>query len=397
MTERLYYTDSHRCRFDAIVESCDARDGRIEVVLDRTAFYPPSGGQPFDTGRLGEARVVDVFEREDGAVVHVLDRALDVGASVRGDVDWLRRFDHIQQHTGQHLLSAAFEREFGVATVSFHLGADASTIDLAREVTPAEIRRAEAEANQAVWRDRPVTVRFTSEEEAARLPLRKDPARAGVLRLIEVSDFDLSACGGTHATRTGEIGIVAVTGWERFKGGSRLGFVCGGRALTAFGRLRDTTEAVTRQLSVGLDDLAETVERLQGDAKARTRLLERLQERVVGHQAAEMRDRSETMGPVRVVLRREPDWDARGLRALALAVVAEPGVVAVLVGAGDPAPVVVARSADVGFDAGAWMKRITAEFGGRGGGRPDLAQGGVKAAAATILDEARAALTSYVG
>ena len=397
MTERLYYLDSHACEFEAVVLSCDTRDGRLEVVLDRTAFYPTSGGQPFDTGHLGEARVTDVIDREDGGVVHVVDRILDVGASVRGEVDVSRRLDHIQQHTGQHVLSAAFEREFSVATVSFHLGAGTSTIDLAREVTPAEVRRAEAEANRIVWEDRPVEVRFAEEDEAARLPLRKAPSRRGRLRLVEVSDFDLSACGGTHVERTGEIGIIAVGGWERFKGVTRLEFVCGARALAAFTHLSEVTTAVSRQLSVGLDELAATVERLQDDAKTRTRQLARLQEQMAGHRAVDLRDEAETIGPVRVVLRHEPDWDAKALRTLALAVVAEPGCIAVLVGGGEPAPVVLARSADVSFDAGAWMARVTEAHGGRGGGRPDLAQGGVKAVAATILDDARTAVTEDVG
>jgi alanyl-tRNA synthetase len=395
--ERLYYADSHLCEFDAVVESCDVLDGRIEIVLDKTAFYPTSGGQPFDTGQLGDARVVDVIDREDGSVAHVVDRTVAVGARVHGTVDWSRRLDHLQQHTGQHLLSAAFERECGVATVSFHLGAATSTIDLARETTPAEIGHAEAEANRIVWENRPVAVRFAGEEEAAHLPLRKTSSRTGVLRLVEVSDFDLSACGGTHAKRTGEVGVVAVSGWERFKGVTRLEFVCGGRALAAFTHLRDLTAEVTGKLSVGPDELVATVARLQDEAKTRARLLGRLHEQVAGHRAKELGRDAETIGPLRVVLRHEPGWDMKALRTLALAVVAVPGFVAVLVGDGDPSPVVLARSADLAFDAEAWMARVIEVRGGRGGGRPELAQGGVTAVAATILQDARASLVEYVG
>src|SRR5262252_4233926 len=156
------------------------------------------------------------------------------GASLHGAIDWDRRFDHMQQHTGQHVLSAAFDKLFGVRTVSFHLGGAVSTIDLAREMSEAEIAAAETEANRIVWEDRPVTIRFADAEEAARLPLRKESVRGGTLRLIEVEQFDLSACGGTHVARTGGIGLIAVASWERFRGGQRLEFLCGGRALTGY-------------------------------------------------------------------------------------------------------------------------------------------------------------------
>ena len=186
---------------------------------------------------------------------------------VRGVVDWPRRFDHMQQHTGQHVLSAAFVRLFGVKTVSFHLGADVSTIDLAREVTPKEIAAAEDEANRIVWEDRPVTIRYATAEEAAALPLRKESTRTGTLRLIDVEGFDLSACGGTHVSRTGAIGLIAVTAWERFKGGHRLEFACGGRVLVRFRTLRDVTAAAVRALSVLPADVASGIERAAGGAQ----------------------------------------------------------------------------------------------------------------------------------
>ena len=174
MTERLYYSNSSLTEFEAtVVEATTTEDGRHAVLLDRTAFYPTSGGQPFDTGLLGDARVIDVVDREDGAILHVVDRPLSVGAGVRGHVDWVRRFDHMQQHTGQHVLSAAFDRVAGVPTVSFHLGESSSTIDLAREISARDVEGAEDEANRVVWADRPVTIRFADAEEVARLPLRK--------------------------------------------------------------------------------------------------------------------------------------------------------------------------------------------------------------------------------
>jgi alanyl-tRNA synthetase len=389
MTQRLYYTDSMLRAFDANVVACEEVNGRVEVVLDQTAFYPASGGQPFDTGVLDDARVLDVIDRDDGQVAHVVSAPLPVGQRVAGVIDWPRRFDHMQQHTGQHMLSAAFDRLYGVRTVSFHLGNETSTIDLAREVTPGEIAAAEEAASRVVWDDRPVIVRFVTDEEASRLPLRKEPARTGRLRLVEIADFDLSACGGTHVPRAGMIGIIAVAGWERFKGGSRILFVCGGRALRSHARLRDVVTSASRLLSVAPDELPAAIERLQAESKALSRTAHQYQEEVVAYRASSWRDSAETIGAIRFVLREAPGCDTAALRSLAAAIVSEPGVMAVLVGDGQPAPVVVARSADVPVDAGAWMKRAIAILGGRGGGRPEQAQGGVAASADAILALAR--------
>ena len=242
MTLRLYYTEPWRRDFDADVLSVEPEPstGRLRVRLNRTAFYPTSGGQPHDMGTLGEARVVDVIDDEEtGDVVHVVEGRLEPGAAVTGVIDWERRFDHMQQHSGQHALSAAFVRTANVATVSFHLGDATSTIDLAREVTAGEIAGAERAANEVVWDNRPVAIRFVSDEEAEKLPLRKPPVRTGQLRLIEIQDWDLSACGGTHVSRTGQIGVIAVRQDERVRGSTRVSFLCGGRALDGFRSLRD--------------------------------------------------------------------------------------------------------------------------------------------------------------
>jgi alanyl-tRNA synthetase len=395
MTTRLYYREPQLRTFDATVVACGEHDGRPAVTLDATAFYPTSGGQPFDTGRLGGAAVLDVVDGDDGRILHVVDRPLAIGARVHGEIDWARRFDHMQQHTGQHVLSAAFEHLHRVRTVSFHLGADGSTIDLARELTVAEIDQAEAEANRIVWEDRPVTIMFVDEAEAARLPLRKEPVRSGELRLIEVADFDLSACGGTHVPATGAIGLIGVAGWERFKGGTRLSFVCGGRALRSHGRLRDVVTGASRLLSVSASDLGATIERLLADERESARELRRLRDERAGYRAAEYRAGAETTGGLRGVLSHEPGCDAATLKTLAAAIVSEPGLVAVLVGDGRPAPVVVGRSADVAVDAGALIKALADQLGGRGGGRPELAQGGVTADAPTIIAHARAWLVSH--
>jgi alanyl-tRNA synthetase len=372
MTEKLYYNDPALAQFEARVTHVDIRDGRQNVRLDRTAFYPTSGGQPFDTGTLGGARVVDVIEDEGEGVRHVVDGTLAEGALVEGRIDWTRRFDHMQQHTGQHVLSAAFDTLLNARTESFHLGAENATIDLAREVTPQDIARAEDDANRIVWDDRPVEIRFVDADEAAALPLRKAPAREGTLRLIDVGGYDLSACGGTHVARTGAIGIIAVTGWERFKGGMRVGFVCGGRALRAHRRLRDVMTGGARLLSVMQDEIPAAIERLQAEAKEGRRQVKDLQAKLAGHEAAVLAA-SASDGVVVATL---DGWDQNGLKGIATAIASRPGLVAALFGGPPPYAVVLARSADRTTDCGAILKQLTAMFGGKGGGRPELAQGG---------------------
>lgn len=375
ISTRLYYTDSMVTTFSSLVTRAEPDGSHTRVVLESTAFYPTSGGQPFDTGTLGGAAVLDVVDDEALGVVHVVDGSLAVGALVEGVVDWSRRFDHMQQHTGQHILSAAFERTCHVRTESFHLGTTGCTIDLAREVSTAEIEAAESAANAIVWEDRPVTVRFADAAEAASLPLRKESLRAGVLRLIEVDDYDLSACGGTHVPRTGMIGLIAIAGWERFKGGSRIEFVCGARALASHRRLRDTVTALVKQLTVAPHELPAAVERMQADSRTTKKTIRTLQEQVAGQLAASLVATAEDVGNFRRVLVSQPGWDASALTMLASAIVAHPGMVAVVIGHGTPAPVVVARSSDVAFDAGGCMKAMTTAVGGRGGGRAELAQG----------------------
>jgi alanyl-tRNA synthetase len=396
MTERLYYADPYRREFDATIRRVERTDGRTLVVLDRTAFYPTSGGQPFDTGAIGALHVVDVFDEDDGTVVHVLGAdAADVsvpepGQDVRGVIDWHRRFDHMQQHSGQHVLSAAFDRLFAARTVSFHLGTTSSTIDLDRELSRDDIAAAEAEANRVVWENHPVTIRFVSAGEAAALPLRKETAREGTLRLIDMDGFDLSACGGTHVASTGSIGVIAIDAVERFKGGQRVEFVCGSRAANRFRSMRDTLGAAVRLLSVLPHEVPDGIERLQAETRERQRSLTALDQELARYRAADLAANAEATATGKVVLA-TVDQDANGLKALASSIVSRPGYVVVLVSTSRPAVVVVARSLDVSFAANQVIAGLTARFGGRGGGRPDLAQaGGLDAPAEGILESARA-------
>jgi alanyl-tRNA synthetase len=390
VSDRLYYTDAYLTEFDAtVVDRLDIGD-RHAVLLDRTAFYPTSGGQPFDVGTLGAVRVVDVIDLDDGRVGHVVDRALPIGAVVRGAIDWGRRFDHMQQHTGQHVLSAAFERLHHARTESFHLGTAASTIDFGATLTADAIVRAEDEANRILWEDRAVGVRFVEADEAVRLPLRKEPVREGTLRLVEIQGVDLSACGGTHVSRTGAVGVIAVSGFERFKGGTRVEFLCGGRALRRFREQREAIGACVRGLSVLPTELPAAIERLQGEVKDQKQAARAMQFRLAEHDAAVLAAGGRDVGGRTVVAARVEGYDAQGLKAVALAIAAHPGRACAVLNGDVPPLLVVARSADVGVDAVAVVRALTATFGGRGGGGPELAQaGGLTGNPEAILAAAR--------
>jgi len=432
MTDRLYYADPYLREFDATIERIDSRDGRTVVTLDRTAFYPTSGGQPFDTGTLGPFRVVDVVDEDDGTVAHVVERTenpepqnqnrepqnqnrepenqnrepenqnperrtpnAEPGSSVHAAIDWPRRFDHMQQHTGQHVLSAAFERLFRIRTISFHLGADVSTIDLSREASSAELAAAEAEANRVVWDDRPVSIRYASADEAAQLPLRKEPKRSGTLRLIDVADFDLSACGGTHVARTGAIGLIAVARWDRFKGGQRLEFVCGGRALRAYRLLRDATAASVRLLSVLPDELPGSIERLQVELKDQKRTLTAQQLELARYRAEELAAAAEPLPGAQFVAR-AIDADANTLKAMAASIASRPGFVAALLSASTPTLVVIARSDGLNVSAQQLIIALVTQFGGRGGGRAELAQaGGLVGSSSDIISAVRSLVGAH--
>jgi alanyl-tRNA synthetase len=389
MTERLYYHDSYLREFEARVVETTTHEGRTALVLDRTAFYPTSGGQPFDLGSLSGVKVLDVVDADEGRILHVVDRAPD-GSRISGTIDWTRRFDHMQQHTGQHVLSAAFDRFLSARTESFHLGADYSTIDLARELSAAEIARGEDEANRVVWEDRPVGIRFAGPDEIAKLPLRKEPKREGTLRLIDVQDFDLSACGGTHVARTGAVGLIAVAATERFRGGSRITFLCGGRALAGYRSLRDAVAGSVRALSVLPGELPLAIERLQADGKELRKQIKEFQSKLAVQEADALADAAVHAGGTRLVAASLAGWDAAGLKLVAARIVERPGYVAVLVGEPAPAAIVVARSAGLPHDAGALLRQLVDRHGGKGGGRPEMAQGGgITSAASDVVQSAR--------
>jgi len=418
MSERLYYSDSFLTSFSARV--ADIRElSRTEgqsvwqVALDRTAFYPTSGGQPHDMGILTatsrsgaalEIPVVAVEEDEQGEIWHHSLKPLLAGTEIQGQVDWTRRFDHMQQHSGQHLLSAIFVRELHAPTVSFHLGETSSTIDLAVDaLAHHSIERVERVANELIGEDRAMTVRNVDRVAAHALlaagELRKLPERAGAIRLIEIADCDLNACGGTHVRSTGQIGSLLIRGVERVRQGVRVEFVCGLRAVTT---ARQDYSALSRSaslLSMPRTDVPSGVERLVAEAKASAKELHKLREELATYHAIRLAVEEQIIDRLRLVRRTFADRDVEYVKLLASRLVASvPQTVALLVSAQqEPALVVLARSGDLDFHAGNLMREALAALGLRGGGSPDLAQGQVPHdQTATLLDRLAAAVTDRV-
>jgi alanyl-tRNA synthetase len=369
MTDRLYYTDAYLHSFAAQVTAVNGS----RVVLDRTAFYPTSGGQQHDTGTLGDARVIDVVDDASG-IVHVLDApaTLEPGHKVTGTVDAVRRFDHMQQHTGQHLLSALFEELAGARTVSVHFGDALSTLDIDAESLTREVAVAvEARANVVVSENRAVNVSF--EDAAAVTDLRKESERSGILRIVTIAGLDRSACGGTHVRATGEIGAVLVRKLEKYKKLTRVEFLCGSRAVR---RVRADYDALSRMaaaMSAGIDELPVLVA-AQGDA---LRTLEsgrrKLAEALASHSARELYDATTPdVTGIRRIRGTAPVMD--DLRFLAHAVTALPK--AVFIGTCEAqGAIILAASGDSGVNAGADLKAALTAVGGRGGGNPAIAQG----------------------
>lgn len=382
-TERLYYQDSHLIEFEAIVtDKTDRVSGWTAVTLDRTAFYPTGGGQPSDTGTLAGERVLECIDTEDHGVLHVIQgRAPEVGARVKGRVDWPRRLDHMQQHTGQHILSQAFVTLFNAPTRGFRVLHDACEIDVELVNATSEIiERAVELANNVIWEDRLITIRTVTSEEAAQLPLRKDPARDGELRLIEIEGFDLTPCGGTHAYRTGEVGMIAVRSWERAKGLTRIEFGAGTRALNDYRRANRTARAVAAIFSSARDDAPKLTTRMVEENKELQRRVRALEEIAARVEAEELLGTSSANAAGRrVVSHTFENRDAESLKRVALALISNPNTIALLGSRdGAAARLVFARAADAPGDMNALMRAACEKLDGRCGGKPDMAQGGGK-------------------
>jgi alanyl-tRNA synthetase len=386
MTQRLYRTDAYLQQFDARIVARLDHAGRLALILDRTAFYPTSGGQPHDLGTLEGVRVVDVIEREDGQIVHVLDGLAQLDARVDGSVlgilDWPRRLEHMQQHSGQHVLSQAFIRVAGLDTIAVHIGVEENTLDLpVARLASGLAEQAEREANTIVAEDRPIVIYEIGDADLARVPLRKPPKVSGAIRIVEVEDYDHSACGGTHVRTTAQIGPIKITRVERRGNESRVTFRCGIRAMRDYARLNDAIARLMETFSAPRYEVEQAVLKLAAEARTEHKALQNAQARLLAYESAELLAATPAVdGNVRIVARAFHDRSAYELRMLAKLLTAQPRVIALLGTAGESAHLVFARSKDAPGDMSAALRLALGELSPegltRGGGSPDFAQGG---------------------
>jgi alanyl-tRNA synthetase len=420
VTKRLYYDHPDLLEFDSVIETAESAPSasasepsrsaaRPAIILRETAFYPTSGGQVHDTGSItlasGEKlRVSDVADTEDGRVIHYLEAPLKpelIGVPVHGSIDADRRRDHMQQHTGQHVLSAAFIELLQFPTVSFHMGEDYCSIDLAvPTLTPDQVIAAEKRANEIVFENRPVTIRYVHRDQAEKLGLRKlPPAERDQLRLIEVANFDLSACGGTHVNSTGQIGSILLRKTEKTRQGMRVEFVCGDRAVRVARRDYSTLTEAAALYSAQLVDVPEMIRKSFNEAKTLRRQKEDALEelasamaqaelsradipvRAAGSTESAVRPEDKSGGRPTVIVRSFSDRDTAFAKLFAQKLT-RPGnsVIALVASTLHPAGLVFAQSSGGTADMGSLLKQVLSSVGGRGGGSRDFAQGGVPAA-----------------
>lgn len=414
-TEKLYYLDAYQRTFDAQVIARGQRDGKPAIALDRTAFYPTGGGQPNDTGVLRDAAgnrhpVLDV-QADAELVWHVLGQELPADA-VQGELDWDRRFDHMQQHTGQHVLSQAFIVTADAETVAFHLGDKASTIDLNRTDLDADaLARVEAAANRIIDAALPVAASFVAPHELAELPLRKPPKVTENIRIVNVEGFDWSACGGTHLQSTAEVGLIKIVATERRGPELRVTFLCGRRARTDYARLKALAQGLVARYTAAEDDMLDLLDRRAADADALRKDLAELEKQWAESTAAALWAAS---APIKHPERSPEGAESKdaGLRfvsaafdvsadrakRVAQALRAKSGVVALIAARGERPQLFATRADDVQLDASALLRAAIAAGGGRGGGRPDWAQGGVSnnEALSAAVAAARAAFEAAI-
>ncbi len=382
---RQYYHDSYRAAFESVVVETPTLGGKPGVVLDQTFFYPTSGGQPNDRGRIGGREVLDVVIREhDGAIVHLVDGPLPVGP-VTAEIDWPRRLDHMQQHTGQHLLSQAFIRIADAPTIGFHLGNDYVSIDLETAgVTDDQRDRALALANEIVRADVPVRAWFPSPAELATIRLRKAPEVEGSLRVVAIGDFDISACGGTHVGRTGEVGLIHWLKTERLKRGARISFLCGDRARADYAAKHLLVSELSALLTCSIAEVPGAVSRLQAELASTRREIEKHHEQSLDREAVSLRADGKTLGQLSAVVERWEGRPADDLKGLALRLTAPPDVVALLATTTDRTQFVFGRSEGTAVDLKPALDAALTAIGGGKGGGGRLVQGG-----GALVDRAR--------
>lgn len=393
MTERLYYRDPAILEFEATIISSKEVDGRFQTILNRSAFYPTSGGQLFDTGLLGDVPVIDVVE-SDHEVLHISERKVgEAGVSVHGKVDAGRRQVHRQQHTAQHILSQIAVRKFGFETVSVHLGDDYGAIELNNaSIEQSQLEILETEANQILYVNWPVTIVFVSGAELERIPLRKIPSREGELRVIKVGEFDYSACGGTHVSSTAEVGLIKIIGWEKLRGHALIRFLAGIQALDDYRTRFGVTDSLAKALTCNVNDIAGRFDKLSSENREQRKQIAQLFKELLPIRAEELVASATQVGQLKLVYKAMEGMDAQTAGQLAGLVADRIDGLVLLVADGK---LLLAVSAISGYHAGDLAKKLGPTLGLKGGGSNRAAQLG--GAEANRIEEYKSALVSLIG
>ncbi len=369
-TRRLYLEDSYRTEFEALVVEKGKREEIPALILDQTCFYPESGGQPYDQGWINGERVIKVFEEEE-KVIHVLERGIEA-EGINGKIDWQRRFDHMQQHTGQHILSQSFVELFEAKTLSFHLSESISTLEIdLKKASDDEVEKVEERANQIIFEDREVKIHFLSGDEIDRFPLRKPPPKKKRIRVIEISDFDYTACGGTHVGRTGEVGLVKILKWERIRDNVRFEFLCGKRALQDYSAKNRILRELSNRYTVHESEVLSSVEKLSSDLKSQKQRSRKLQQKIAQYEAQEIIKKADGS----IISKKFTDKTHEEVRNLALSII-HGGDFIVLLGlkSEERGHLILARSEGFDIDMRELIPLVSPLIKGKGGGNPSLVE-----------------------
>jgi len=369
-TKRLYLQDAYRVEFDARVVERGLREKKPALILDQTCFYPESGGQPYDQGWIDGERVIKVFD-EGEKVIHVLEKDIEA-EGIKGKIDWERRFDHMQQHSGQHILSQSFVELFGAKTLSFHLGESVSTLEIdLKKASDDEVERVERRANEIVFEDREVKLHFLSEDEIGRLPLRKPPPKKKRIRVVEISDFDYTACGGTHVGRTGEVGLVKILKWERIRDNVRFEFLCGNRALQDYSTKNMILRELSNRYTVHESEVLSSVEKLSSDLKSQKQRSRKLEQMIAQYEAQEIIKKAEGS----IISQKFTDKTHEEVRNLALSIIHSGDFIVLLGLRGEErGHLILARSEGFDIDMRELIPLVSPLIKGKGGGNPSLVE-----------------------
>jgi len=374
-TEQLYNSDTYLKEFDAKVIEVIPYEDKLGIVLDRTAFYPEGGGQPSDTGYLNTSSVLQVIEK-NGELLHIINEPLQ-SKEVKGLLNWSKRFDHMQQHTGQHILSECFEKLYNGSTDSFHLGKDIASIEINIEsFSEDDGFRIENMANNIIYGNLPVTARVVTNDELKNIPLRKMPQVNKNIRVVEIKNFDYSPCCGTHVSTTGEVGMIKIKSWEKCKGGIRFTFVCGYRALKDYSMQNSIIKALCEKLSVRDHDVFEAVCKVMSDCKYAEKQLSALNQELIKLEAEGIAEECPITGGMRLISRVFDNRNINDVKILAQFLTQMPGTVALLACRNESAQIIFSRSEDVSINMNTLFKAVIHIINGKGGGNAKTAQGG---------------------